>query len=67
MVIQVESKYGESISMEDILGVRPKKKIRSWDVKEEVFVEEDEVIAEEKVVVKRNADTDDKNPEVSGV
>ena len=63
MIIQVESKYGESISMEDILGVKPKKKIRSWEVKEEIIVEEEEEVVEEKKIDKLKADTDARNPE----
>jgi len=63
MAIQVESKYGESISMEDILGYKPKKKIRSWEVKEEIVEEEEEEVVEEKKVDKLKADTDARNPE----
>ena len=64
MVISMESKYGESISMEDILGVKPKKKIRSWMRKEEVAVVEEEVVKEvKKEVVRLKGPTDHHNAE----
>ena len=64
MVTSIESKYGESISLEDILGVKPKKKIRSWMRKEEAPVVE-EVVEEEKKreIIRLKGPTDDKNPE----
>ena len=64
MVTSIESKYGESISLEDILGVKPKKKIRSWMRKEEVAVVEEAVEMEKKrESVRLKGPTDDKNPE----
>ena len=64
MVTSIESKYGESISMEDILGVKPKKKIRSWERKEECPVVEEVAVEEKKKeIVRLKGPTDDKNPE----
>ena len=64
MITSIESKYGESISLEDILGVKPKKKIRSWEVVDEQVVEEEvQVVEEKKGPPVRNGPTDDKNPE----
>ncbi|GMH93870.1 hypothetical protein TL16_g12744 [Triparma laevis f. inornata] len=64
MVTSIESKYGESISMEDILGVKPKKKIRSWERVDEGPVVEEEVVEDKKKeIVRLKGPTDDKNPE----
>ena len=64
MVTSIESKYGESISMEDILGVKPKKKIRSWERVDTGPVVEEEVVEDKKKeIVRLKGPTDDKNPE----
>ena len=64
MVTSIESKYGESISMEDILGVKPKKKIRSWERKEDGPIVEEVVVEDKKKeIVRLKGPTDDKNPE----